>query len=216
MKLKGLGLGRNGKASRREQTRARIFRAARKVIAKHGIDDATIRKIADEADVSPALVMQYFSTKAALVQEVFLDSNKILLEIFADKVKSAESFHQLTMSAIESFLARDLRSPALTRQVMAFTWTWGPEQEEKFRTTLHDMSAIIADSLAARFLPQDRHLTRAASFALINTYVGLLRIALQEDWPPERVLTAVEPSVRIILAGLEQVAQKADAAPGSE
>ena len=191
----------------------RIFRAARKVIARHGIDDATIRKIADEAEVSPALVMQYFSTKAALVQEVFLDSNTVLLDLFREKASTAESFHDLTMSAIEALLARDLRTPAMTRQVMAFTWTWGPEQEEKFRTTLHDMSAIIADSLSARFLPQDRHLTRAASFALINTYVGLLRIALQEDWPPERLLTAIEPSVRIILAGLEQLAQKADAAP---
>ena len=200
----------NDAGGRREQTRAKILKAARTVIAGHGMDDTTIRKIADEAGVSPTLVMQYFGTKGALVQEVFLDSNSILLEFFKNSVDDAQNFMELTMSAIDALLERDLRYPSVTRQVMAFTWSWGPNEEKKFRATLQAMSAIIANSMAARFLPQDEELARSASFVLINSYAGLLRIALQENWPAEQVREAIKPSLRIVMAGLEALAHKPD------
>jgi len=188
---------------RREQTRMRIVDAAHTVIAKHGMNSATIRKIADEAQVSPGLVMQYFQTKAELVQEIFLESNRILLAKFKENMDTAESFLDLAMGALEAMCARDMHDPALTRQVMAFTWSWGREEEERFSKTLHDMSEVVANSMSVQFLPNDIELRRVASFALVNIYVGYLRIALQENWSQQKLLKAVEPGVRIVVAGLE-------------
>lgn len=177
--------------------------AAHTVIAKHGMNSATIRKIADEAQVSPGLVMQYFQTKAELVQEIFLESNRILLAKFKENMDTAESFLDLAMGALEAMCARDMHDPALTRQVMAFTWSWGREEEERFSKTLHDMSEVVANSMSVQFLPNDIELRRVASFALVNIYVGYLRIALQENWSQQKLLKAVEPGVRIVVAGLE-------------
>ncbi len=199
------GGGNNG---RRAQTRARIVKATKTVIRKHGMEATTIRKIADEAEVSPGLVIQYFRSKAGLIQEIFLESNQILMTVFKDRMDTVDSFVELALGALESISARDMHDPALTRQVMAFTWSWGPDEEERFGKTLQDMSGVVANSMSVQFLPDDLELRRVASFALVNMYVGYLRIALLEGWPPEKLIEAVEPGVRIIVAGLESMTSK--------
>ncbi len=98
---------------RRRKTRERILKAAKKVITKKGMEATTIRKIADKAGVSPGLVIQHFGSKAGLIQEIFLESNKILLDIFKERMDSAESFLELALGALESMCARDLHDPAL-------------------------------------------------------------------------------------------------------
>jgi AcrR family transcriptional regulator len=57
------------KAGRRPgetETRAAILEAATAQFGSHGFDAATIRSIAAEADVDPALVMHFFGSKAEL------------------------------------------------------------------------------------------------------------------------------------------------------
>lgn len=51
-------------------TRAKIIDAARAAFAEHGYDGATIRRIANDAEVDPALVHHYFGNKEALFAEV--------------------------------------------------------------------------------------------------------------------------------------------------
>jgi AcrR family transcriptional regulator len=198
-------------SGRREHTRKRILDAARTVVKKHGMNGATIRKIADEAGVSPGLVMQYFQTKAELIQEIFLESNKILMDKFQLNMESAKSFLEMAMGALEAMSARDLHDPDLTRQVMAFTWSWGPEEERKFSQTLLDMSDILANSMSSKYLPNDIEHRRVASFALVNVYVGYLRIALQENWSREKLLASLKPAVGIIIVGQEAMSKQDDA-----
>lgn len=49
-----------------EESRRRILEAARSCFGKHGYDRATIRAIASEANVDPAMVHYFFGTKARL------------------------------------------------------------------------------------------------------------------------------------------------------
>jgi AcrR family transcriptional regulator len=49
-----------------EESRRRILEAARSCFGKHGYDRATIRAIASEANVDPAMVHYFFDTKARL------------------------------------------------------------------------------------------------------------------------------------------------------
>jgi len=53
---------RPGNADTREQ----VLQAARRQFAEHGYAGATVRSIADEAGVNPALIHHYFGTKAQL------------------------------------------------------------------------------------------------------------------------------------------------------
>ncbi|WP_280183311.1 TetR/AcrR family transcriptional regulator [Nocardia cyriacigeorgica] len=52
-----------------ERTRQRILEAARRRLAQVGYDRATIRSIAEEADVDKSSIIQYFGTKQQLFRE---------------------------------------------------------------------------------------------------------------------------------------------------
>src|SRR6266702_2812366 len=55
-----------GAVRRSESTKARILAAARKHFAAYGYERTTIRAIAGEAGIDPALVMRYFGNKEKL------------------------------------------------------------------------------------------------------------------------------------------------------
>jgi AcrR family transcriptional regulator len=57
---------RRGRRSGDPDTRGRILEAARRIFAREGFKRATIRLIAAEAEVDPALVIHYFRTKEQL------------------------------------------------------------------------------------------------------------------------------------------------------
>ena len=61
--------GRTGRRSGASGTRDAILEAARRRFADHGYDGATIRGIAGDAGVDPALVHHYFGTKRDLFAE---------------------------------------------------------------------------------------------------------------------------------------------------
>ncbi len=60
------GSGRTGRRGGDSGTRAAILDAARRRFAGHGYDGATIRAIAADAGVDPALVHHFFGTKERL------------------------------------------------------------------------------------------------------------------------------------------------------
>jgi AcrR family transcriptional regulator len=55
---------------RSQPTRDRILEAARRIFARDGYDRATIRAIAAEADINPAMVMRYYGSKDGLFTAV--------------------------------------------------------------------------------------------------------------------------------------------------
>ena len=58
------------KPLRSQPTRDRILKAAKFIFGRDGYDHATIRAIADEADINPAMVMRYYGNKEALFAAV--------------------------------------------------------------------------------------------------------------------------------------------------
>jgi AcrR family transcriptional regulator len=54
------------RAAKRAATAQRILDAARAEFGEHGLEAATIRRIAQRAKVDPSLVMQHYGSKAAL------------------------------------------------------------------------------------------------------------------------------------------------------
>jgi AcrR family transcriptional regulator len=65
-----------GRTKQGDQARARLYRHAVRLIAKRGYEDATLRDIAKEAGVSPALLYRYFPGKRAVVFELYDDLSR--------------------------------------------------------------------------------------------------------------------------------------------
>jgi AcrR family transcriptional regulator len=86
----------NRREASKKETRRLILEAARKLLAKEGGEDCTIKDIAVEAGVSPASVVVHFKSKVALFEEaLFGDLEKILLELPATMPKDAPLLHRV-------------------------------------------------------------------------------------------------------------------------
>ncbi len=75
---------RTGRRPGGPDTRADVLAAARTRFARVGYDNATIRAIATDADVDPALVHHYFGTKRDLFREAVafpVDADRLLASI---------------------------------------------------------------------------------------------------------------------------------------
>lgn len=84
--------------SRREQAkdgrRTRIIDAANDLIKEVGIDDLSVRMIADRADVSPATVYNLFRNKAAVLFRVY-QRRVVILDERVAKTKSADALERI-------------------------------------------------------------------------------------------------------------------------
>jgi len=91
-----------GKPLRSQPTRDRILKAAKLIFGRDGYDHATIRAIADEADINPAMVMRYYGNKDALFAAV--TDFQVDFSAFATAPKSrlGESIVRLALEMWES------------------------------------------------------------------------------------------------------------------
>jgi AcrR family transcriptional regulator len=84
--------------SRREQAkggrRARIVEATYTLLREVGVDDLSVKMIADQAGVSPATVYNLFGTKAAVLEQVYL-RDKAEFESRIAETPSSDSLDQI-------------------------------------------------------------------------------------------------------------------------
>jgi AcrR family transcriptional regulator len=109
-----MSVSRRKKAGRRpgrSVTREAILAAARKQFAELGFDRTTMRSVAAEADVDPALVSHYFGSKQQLFLEVVelpFDPAAVLPGLLAgDRRKVGERLARLFMSVLDDPDARN-------------------------------------------------------------------------------------------------------------
>jgi AcrR family transcriptional regulator len=100
-----------GRRPGRSVTRGAILAAARRQFAELGFDRTTMRSVAAEADVDPALVSHYFGSKQQLFLEVVelpFDPAAVLPGLLAgDRRKVGERLARLFMSVLDNPDARD-------------------------------------------------------------------------------------------------------------
>jgi AcrR family transcriptional regulator len=98
--------GRSGRRPGKQDTRAAILAAARVAFAEEGYDGTSIRRVAADAGVDPALVHHYFGPKEALFRAVVaapLDPGTIMPSILAgDREGIPERLLRTFLAAWES------------------------------------------------------------------------------------------------------------------
>ncbi|MCF6293114.1 MAG: TetR/AcrR family transcriptional regulator [Robiginitomaculum sp.] len=187
-----------------DETRRRIFKAAKVVLSREGAQKTTIRKIAKQAGVSSGLINQYYGTKMELILEIFKAGNRPLHEYFKTHLEQFKTPTDLALGAMKAYLIREMKDPELARQVMASSWVWGVEDENRFASNLDELIAIVSTGLQEKFYPGQEFLTVTATYPLSSIFVGVLRMGLQRDWPTETYLSVMKPSFVMLMTGLDQ------------
>lgn len=197
---------RSGRRPGRQDTRGAILRAARRLFAEHGFQGASLRQIAAEAGVDPALVHHYFGTKDGLFRAVLqlpVDVPRVLEDMLSgDPEQAPERIvrgflrqweHPVTGPALVGFLRTVLARPGAGALVRGF------------------VDARVAPTLADRLhLTGEQGEVRLRVSLVASQLYGLalarhvLRLEPLASTPTEQVVAAVAPTLgRYLLEDLD-------------
>lgn len=187
-----------GRRPASEDTRAALVEAARVEFTERGFEGATVRAIAQRANVDPAMVNHWFGGKEGLfvaAMEFPLDPEKILRSVLdGDPERSAERILRTFLSAWDAegggalaALMRSVASQAKAAQMM---------REIIGRVIFgRIVSSVAADQLELRAA---LCATQIAGLALIRYVIRLEPLASAEH---DTVVTAIAPNLQRYLTG---------------
>ena len=189
----------NGPDKKSEETRARIFSVTLDLINEVGTEKLTIRKIAEVAGVSPALIIQYFHSKGELLQQAFELRNEELVQTIRE-LKDAEFADPFDL--LDRFAAvqmdRDMRHPALTLTVLANSFSWDTDSAERVDRRLKSFRDAQREVLDAKFPRLSENYRHYIPLTFFFIYGQALRRLLQTHMTIEQAHEFLAPHFRIV------------------
>lgn len=194
------GSGRRGRREGTTESREHILAAARRLFAEHGFDGTSLRQIAREASVDPAMVHHYFNGK----DELFALS----VALPADPVQVLEGVDQYEpqhrAEAIVRAVLRLWESPAQHSLVAFIRGTIGSKaktlllREVVTRTIISRIMAGVPGPAEEVALRGNLVATQMVGIMLVRYVVKLEPLA---SAAPDDVVRLVAPNVQHYLTG---------------
>lgn len=128
------------------ETRDRLARAALDLFTSRGFHATTTPLIAQRAGVAEGTIYRHFPSKEDLLNEVF----RAAVRALAEPLKSADPGWPCRARldfVADRWLGIAAREPALVRLV--FGGTWSDMLDERSRTALRDLRALVEQTVAA-------------------------------------------------------------------
>lgn len=189
---------RTGRRSGRPETRETIIVAARRRFAAHGYEATSLRVIASDAHVDPALLIHYFGTKEALfVAAVGLPAP--LAEVFADVVslprkQAAETLVRRYLEIVDSERSRNTVL-ALVRSAVS-----SEKAASILRGLISDMLLDVIERRPGRGDPRMRASLIAAQLIGIAMLRHVLHLPPLAKASPDEIVDLLSPGIERYLA----------------
>ena len=191
---------RSGRRPGNQDTRQSILDAAREVFADKGFDGASIRAIAGEAKVDPALVHHYFGTKDKLFlasMNMPLDPSELVPKALSGPPEEAgERLVRLVLSVWDS--PAGTAAVALIRSAMSNEWTARLLRE-------FVVTQVLRRAIRELGLPAEEAGLRSALVASQMAGLAVTRYVLKIEpvasADPETLVRAIAPNVQRYLTG---------------
>ena len=191
---------RSGRRPGNQDTRQSILDAARSVFAERGFDNASIRAIAVEAKVDPALVHHYFGTKDKLFQASMnlpLDPSELVPKALAGpREEAGERLVRMFLGVWDS--PAGVAAVAMLRSAMSNEWT-----ARLLREFL--ITQVLRRAIAELSLDDENAKLRASLVASQMVGVAVARYILKLEplagADPETLVRAIAPNVQRYLTG---------------
>lgn len=123
-----------------QDTRRRaMIEATLEVIARHGLSGATVRRIADEADITAGLIRHYFSSKDELIHAAY---TYLTGQLTSDAAEMAATVSQQApaapAAALSRFIQANVSPPNLSEQKVSLWATFiGRVRQEPRYSDIH-------------------------------------------------------------------------------
>jgi AcrR family transcriptional regulator len=179
-------------ARRREETRARLVQAARKLFARQGVDNTRINEITDEADVGFGSFYNHFESKAAIVEAVLMETVAAHGEAVDSVTAQLDDPPEVIAAAHRHFVRLARRDPE---------WAWLVVRTDVSHGVLLEALGPFAERDIRRgveagrlSVPDERVALHGAGGALL----GVMRAVLDGDAPDDVDIHHAEGVLRLL------------------
>jgi AcrR family transcriptional regulator len=192
------------RALAKQQTRAKVLAAARRLFSEQGYEGATIRDIASAAGMSTGAVFANFTDKSDLFREIMLTDMAALAEAMTEASANGNGVEDALLRIFTAGYRFYQSQLPLARA--AFSVGWSPEDGPALRNAppVKLLLNLINGQLERG--EQSGELTEGAtsplrSQMLFDAYLSNYDQAIFQGWTPEALQERSREQIRILLAG---------------
>ncbi|WP_312160788.1 TetR/AcrR family transcriptional regulator [Phenylobacterium sp.] len=192
------------RALAKQQTRAKVLAAARRLFSEAGYEGATIRDIAAEAGMSTGAVFANFTDKSDLFREIMVADMEALVEAMRDGVSRGRGVDDTLLKLFVAGYAFYKSRLPLARA--AFGISWMPEQGQELRdlAPVQELQDLFTEQLNLGVergeLSQEAEV-KLRSQMLFDCYLANYQEAIFGGWSLEALQAKSKDQIRVILAG---------------
>lgn len=135
---------RTAKDIRREDTRARLLDAARRLFAERDYDSVSVTEIAREAGVTHGMINVYFGGKPGLLYEIIRQNNALQYVDTVETITTSESALSQLETVLFSWLDGDTEDTRLLAVMQSYSWLWPAETERDNETVRSGFKYSVA------------------------------------------------------------------------
>ncbi|HEY9235738.1 MULTISPECIES: TetR/AcrR family transcriptional regulator [Phenylobacterium] len=192
------------RALAKQQTRAKVLSAARRLFSEQGYEGATIRDIAAEAGMSTGAVFANFTDKSDLFREIMIADLEALVEAMREAASRGRGIDDTLVKLFSAGYAFYKSRLPLARA--AFGISWLPDQGQELRNLppVETLQGLFYEQLALAVergeLSQEAEL-KLRSQMLFDSYQANYQEAIFGGWSLEALQAKSKDQIRVILAG---------------
>ncbi len=195
------------RALAKQQTRAKVLAAARRLFSEQGYEGATIRDIASAAGMSTGAVFANFTDKSDLFREIMVNDMVALAEAMRAAANHANGVDDALLRMFMAGYAFYQTQLPLARA--AFSVGWSPQDGPALRTAapVQVLRTLIVEQLARGAergeLVQDPQAKLRAEM-LFEAYLSNYPQAIFEGWSLEDLQGRSREQIAILLASVRR------------
>jgi len=192
------------RAIAKQQTRAKVLAAARRLFSEHGYEGATIRDIASAAGMSTGAVFANFNDKSDLFLEIMAHDLAALNETMREAAAKGRGVEDVLLKMFVAGYAFYKSQLPLARA--AFSVSWAPQDGPALRNApqAQQQQELIAEQLTLAVergeLGQEAEI-KLRSQMLFDAYLSNYPQAIFDGWSLDALQARARDQIRILLAG---------------
>ena len=192
------------RALAKQQTRAKVLAAARRLFSESGYEGATIRDIAAAAGMSTGAVFANFTDKSDLFREIMASDMAALTDAMRDATAKGRGVEDSLLKMFVAGYAFYKGQLPLARA--AFSVSWAPQDGPVLRNApqVNQLQDLIVEQLTLGVqrgeLSQEAEI-KLRSQMLFDAYLSNYPQAIFEGWSLDALQARARDQIRILLAG---------------
>lgn len=192
------------RALAKQQTRAKVLAAARRLFSEQGYEGATIRDIAAAAGMSTGAVFANFTDKSDLFREIMISDMVALADAMGEAVAQGTSPQDGLLRLFTAGYRFYQTQLPLARA--AFSVGWSPEDGPALRSApqVQTILGLVNEQLrkgeaSGEFVAGSASPLRTQM--LFDAYLSNFEFAIFQDWTLEALQDRANEQIAILLAG---------------